>query len=95
MARFSRDMSVHIGYGDIRVALVAEGESWSPDVARDMVNRVGEIWRNTLEGLWEVGLVGNNNDDDDEDDEDYIPTPEKELIDPFTVFLTDESGDNG
>ena len=35
----SRDMTLHIIYGDLRVTLVAESVSWSPDVAADMVTR--------------------------------------------------------
>lgn len=85
----SRDIQAHVRYGEIGVAMVAEGVSWSPDAANDLVNRVSVLWENTLQALYSYGML--DTDTDDEEDE-YGPTPEKELIDPRRVFL---EGDNG
>lgn len=83
----SRDIQLHVRYGEIQVSMIAEGVSWSPDAANDLVNRVAMAWDNTLASLYEYGLV----EVDDEDD-DYGPVPEKELIDPRIVTLEDNDG---
>lgn len=93
MRPISRDMQLHIAYGDIRVSLIAEGVSWSPDVAQDMVNRGREAWSSTLEELALVGLTAGGWDDDDEEDDDaeeYGPTPDSELIDPRIIYVREE-----
>ena len=83
----SRDIQLHVRYGEIQVSMIAEGVSWSPDAANDLVNRVAMAWDNTLASLYEYGLA----EVDDEDD-DYGPVPEKELIDPQIVTLEDNDG---
>jgi len=83
----SRDIQLHVRYGEIQVSMIAEGVSWSPDAANDLVNRVAMAWDNTLASLYEYGLA----EVDDEDD-DYGPVPEKELIDPRIVTLEDNDG---
>jgi hypothetical protein len=83
-----RDIHVHVGYGELRCALVAEGVSWSPDVAADMVSRMQGLFANTMAEAYQYGLL-----EDDDDDDDLGPTPEKELIDPRVVFLEAEEED--
>jgi hypothetical protein len=88
----SRDMSIHLAWQDMRLSLVAEGVSWSPDVAQDMVNRMHEGWHNTLLELHRFGMLAN---DDDTDADEFGPTPDKELIEPHIVRLMDEDGLDG
>lgn len=84
--RYSQDMHAHIGYGEIRCSLISEGTAWSPDVAQDMVNRLNDLWFNTLQSLDEFGMLASSGEGDDDDDE-FGPTPERELQDPITVYL--------
>lgn len=86
--RYSQDMHAHIGYGEIRCSLISEGTAWSPDVAQDMVNRLNDLWFNTLQSLDEFGMLASSGDGapEEEDDDDYA-TPERELQDPFVVYI--------
>lgn len=52
----SRDISMHVGYGDLRCSIVAEGVSWSPDVADDMLARMARLWDQTLLTAWQYEL---------------------------------------
>lgn len=88
---YSKDLSLHLGWQDIRLSFVAEGAAWSPDVAQDMVNRMHEAWHNTLLELDRFGMLANG-DEDDEDE--FGPVQERELQTPYTIFIQDE-GDNG
>jgi hypothetical protein len=83
-----RDIHVHVGYGELRCALVAEGVSWSPDVASDMISRMQVLFSNTMAEAYQYGIIG-----EDEDEDEYGPTPEKELMDPRVVFLEAEDED--
>lgn len=63
----SKNLIVKITYGDLRVELVAEGASWNPDVADDLVKRVGMLWRDSLDAMLETNswkLVDIDEDDD-------------------------------
>jgi hypothetical protein len=95
MRGLSNDIHCHISYGDIRVAMVAEGCSWSPDVARDITNRTSEVWHNTLLELYRFGMLEQPSDedyeDDDEDDEINVVFDEK-LIHERIVRLEGEDG---
>jgi hypothetical protein len=82
-----RDLSMHAMYGEIRCSIIAEGVSWSPDVANDMVNRLHEVWYNTLHELNQFGMLGAEEEDDEDE---FGPTPDKELIDPRVVRLSEE-----
>jgi hypothetical protein len=85
----SRDISVHVGYLDLRASLVAEGVSWSPDVASDMVNRMSQLWENTLRTGVEYGMFEGN-----EDEEEYeAATPDGELHNPNVVYVEDGDED--
>jgi len=85
-----KDLSMHAMYGEIRCSIIAEGASWSPDVANDMINRMHELWYNTLHELYQFGMLGA---EEEEDEDDFGPTPDKELIDPRVVRLGKEDDD--
>ena len=84
----SRDMSIHVGYLDLHLAIVAQGVAWSPDVADDMLNRMGKLFDQSMMTLAQYGVF-----DEEEDDDEFGPTPEKELVDPRVVYVEDD--DNG
>jgi len=84
-----KDVSMHAMYGEIRCSIIAEGVSWSPDVADDMVRRMQELWSGTLTELYRFNMLDTTGEDED-DDEEYGPTPDKELIDPRVVRLGEE-----
>jgi len=84
----ARDMSVHVAYLDLHLAIVAQGVSWSPDVADDMITRVGKLLDQSMMTLTQYGAF-----DDDEEDDEFGPVPDKELVDPRVVFVEDD--DNG
>jgi hypothetical protein len=90
MRGLSRNMHAVIAWQDMRVALTAEDVSWSPDVAADMVNRLHELWHDTLLELHRFGMLANSIDDDDEEPE---LVPERELQEPHIVKL--EDGEDG
>jgi hypothetical protein len=81
----ARDMSIHVAYLDLHLAIVAQGVSYSPDVADDMVGRMAGLLDESIGVLAEYGLIG-----EQEEDEEYGPTPERELIDPRIVYVEDE-----
>jgi hypothetical protein len=79
-----RDMSVHVGYLDLHLAIVAQGVAWSPDVADDMIGRMGKLFDDSVITLMQYGLM------EGEDEDDYGPVPDKELIHPNVVHVEDE-----
>jgi hypothetical protein len=85
----ARDMSVHVAYLDLHLAIVAQGVSWSPDVADDMITRMSKLLDQSMMTLSQYGVFG----DDEEDEDEFGPVPEKELVDPRIVYVEDE--DNG
>lgn len=80
----SKDISVHVGYLDLHLALVAQNVAWSPDVADDMISRMGKLFDQSMYTLAQYGVF------EDEDEDEYGPTPERELIDPRVVFVEDD-----
>ena len=90
MRGVSRNMHAYISWQDMRVGLLAEDVSWSPEVASDMSNRLHEMWHNPLLELYRFGMLDGEHD---EDDDEFGPTPERELQDPRTVRLDDGSED--
>lgn len=95
MRGLSRDMSVHLAWQDMRISLVAEGVSWSPDVAKDLTNRLHESWHNALLELHRFGMLDNGDTEVEEDDE-FGPAPERELQDPHIVKLMEDlAGEDG
>lgn len=49
----AKDMYASICYKDIRVEMTAEGSSWNPDIADDMVKRVKEMFADALKMIVE------------------------------------------
>ena len=85
-----RNISLHLRYLDLNIAIMSEGSSWSPDVADDMVARMQKYLDNTVRTMVEYGMFDSSTEEEDEDD--WGPQPEKELIDPRTVTLEGEDG---
>jgi hypothetical protein len=85
-----RNISLHLRYLDLNLALMSEGSSWSPDIADDMVARMQQYLDNTIRTMVEYGIFESSTEEDEEDD--WGPQPEKELIDPRTVTLEGEDG---
>ena len=91
----SRSIGLHIRYLDLNISLMSEGSSWSPDVADDMVARMGVCLENTIRSMVEYGVMQSSDseeDYEDDDEDDMGPQPEKELIDPRIVWLEDTDG---
>ena len=84
----ARDMSVHVAYLDLHLAIVAQGVAWSPDVADDMISRMSKLLDQSMMTLSQYGVF-----DDDEEEDEFGPVPDKELVDPRIVYVEDE--DNG
>lgn len=84
----ARDMSVHVAYLDLHLAIVAQGVAWSPDVADDMISRMSKLLDQSMMTLAQYGVF-----EDDEEEDEFGPVPDKELVDPRIVFVEDE--DNG
>lgn len=65
-----RNIAMRIAWNDLHVLLVAEGVSWSPDVADDMVSRIRPLWQGALDDFREAGFLSEYDDyDDDLEDE--------------------------
>ena len=63
----SKNLIAKVTYGELRVELIAEGASWNPDVADDLIKRVNNLWKESLNSMIETNawkLV----DVDEEDD---------------------------
>jgi len=82
----NRDMSVHLAYLDLHLAIVAQGVAYSPDVADDMVGRMSKLLDQSLLRLAEYGLLDTEEDEEDE----FGPVPDRELVDPRIVYVEDE-----
>ena len=68
----SKDMIIRIVYDDIRCELIAEGASWSPDVADDMTARIKDLWKAAMQTIVDTGAYeiryGKTEVDEDEDE---------------------------
>lgn len=63
----SKNIMARVVYGDLRVELIAEGASWNPDVADDLIKRVNGLWRSSLESMvetdaWEAATASDEDD---------------------------------
>lgn len=87
-----RNISLHLRYLDLNLALMSEGSSWSPDIADDMVSRMKQYFDNTLYTMAEYSLVESEPVQEEDEEDEWGPQPEKELIDPRTVTLEDTDG---
>lgn len=68
MAASNRSLIAKLQYGDLRVELTAEGASWNPDVADDLIKRVAALWREALDAMLETNTwvaVDSDYEDDD------------------------------
>ena len=54
MATSNRSLIAKLQYGDLIVTLTAEGASWNPDVADDLIKRVGVLWKDSLTSMLET-----------------------------------------
>ena len=54
MAASNRSLIAKLQYGDLIVTLTAEGASWNPDVADDLIKRVGTLWKDSLISMLET-----------------------------------------
>jgi hypothetical protein len=96
-----RDIVIRVGVGDVYSMVVAEGASWNPDIARDLVNRLDEVWRNTIETAVEAGLIDTSPqvlpvedcEDDDFDDDDFDDDDE-EVDEVSNILFSDEEVDD-
>jgi len=50
----TRSLICRLQYGDLTVTLTAEGASWNPDVADDLIKRVGVLWKDSLVSMLET-----------------------------------------
>lgn len=50
----NRSLIAKLQYGDLVVTLTAEGASWNPDVADDLIKRVGALWKESLTTMLET-----------------------------------------
>jgi hypothetical protein len=50
----ARSLICRLQYGDLTVTLTAEGASWNPDVADDLIKRVGVLWKDSLVSMLET-----------------------------------------
>jgi hypothetical protein len=65
----TRSLICRLQYGDLTVTLTAEGASWNPDVADDLIKRVGVLWKDSLTSMLETNTwQAVDPDYDDEED---------------------------
>lgn len=50
-----KNLIAKVAYGDLQVTLTAEGASWNPDVADDLIKRVRQLWKDSLESMHDTG----------------------------------------
>ena len=64
----AKDMYASVSCKDIRVEMTAEGCSWNPDIANDLIRRVREMFDETLKAVIEYEGLEYFDDEDDEID---------------------------
>ena len=50
----NKNLIAKVTYSDLRVELIAEGAVWNPDIADDLIARVKNLWRDSLESMVET-----------------------------------------
>jgi len=50
----SKNLIAKVAYADLKVELIAEGAVWNPDIADDLIARVKNLWRDSLESMVET-----------------------------------------
>jgi len=83
-----RDIIMRVGVGEVYAVLVSEGSAWQPDVANDMVNRLHDVWRNTLDSAVDAGVIDVGPLQRDVEDEELLA----EIDD---LFFDSEVGEDG
>lgn len=63
----SKNLIARVSYMDLVVELTAEGASWNPDVADDLIKRASALWKESLVSMLETN-AWNAYDVDLEDD---------------------------
>jgi len=63
----SKNLIAKVTYGELRVELIAEGASWNPDVADDLIKRVNNLWKESLNAMVETNAWQLIDSDQDED----------------------------
>lgn len=64
----NRSLIAKLQYGDLRVELVAEGASWNPDVADDLIKRVNNLWKESLVSMLDTNTWNSFDPESDESD---------------------------
>ena len=49
-----KNLVARISYSELKVELVAEGASWYPDVADDLIKRMVLLWKEALTSMMET-----------------------------------------
>jgi hypothetical protein len=62
----ARDLHAVMEYKDIRVEILAEGASWNPDVADDVVRRLAQMFLSTLKAVMEHDCMCEVEDEEEE-----------------------------
>ena len=62
----SKNLIARISYGELQVMLTAESASWNPDVADDLVKRIGSLFKESLESMQEFGVWDSATADEDD-----------------------------
>ena len=65
MAGVSKNLIVVVSYGELTVELTAEGASWNPDVADDLIKRVSVLWKDSLISMNETNSWVSSDEDED------------------------------
>jgi len=65
----ARSLICRLQYGDLIVTLTAEGASWNPDVADDLIKRVGVLWKDSLTSMLETNTWQAVDPDYDEEED--------------------------
>lgn len=63
----SKNLIAKVVYGELCVELIAEGASWNPDVADDLIKRVNNLWKESLNSMVETNAWQLIDSDQDED----------------------------
>lgn len=58
-----------VSYKNIRVEMTAEGCSWNPDIANDMISRIREMFDATMKTVVEYEGIEFEDDEDDEEED--------------------------
>ena len=93
------NIGIHINFLDLSLAIVADGVSWSPDVADDMTRRMKGLLDDSVSTLVQYGFMQDEIEqgeiEEDEDEEEPGNRPSKELIDPNVIFLMEQEFGEG